>query len=312
MGVSGAWATKSQVGYTGAAKLGDGYHPIHGVRDQGRGRQIGAKTTLLPLGPPADVIASDYLDAGDLAWLCEDTYDASEEGQTSEHYRYLDDRPNWGEETPEFRGATRSPQMGEWTSWGVYNDLDPVDGFPLSGPTGGSMVALDIDHGEAMERQHAIAVPTMPVTGGWLTKARGAVAQPESQDPHAEGFVFTINTAEVQGPGKQSLNNDRAVGRGTDVRRTPILSRVAGMATKDYAKSLRTGGGPGTPDMYPYQQTAGYRRPFITRAAALPPDEDHQFNSMEGRVPIRRVIPADPYQGDLEDSGDVDAAGDWY
>lgn len=298
MAISGAWASRARQDYTGATKWGTGINPIHGVRDNGRGRVVGAKETLLPLGEPSDAVAPDLIDSVD--WLCEGPY--VDEQYAGETYRYQDERPRFDQTTPSFRGDTNSPAMGETTPWGVYFDANPDGDFPRPGPTGGTQVWLDVSHGERRERQHAIAVPTQPVTGGWLSKVRGAQAQAESQDPTQPGFVFTINNSTVQGPGLKSSTNDRAVARGTDAPRSAITSRTAGMVEKVYGRSFGMGGGSGTPDMQPFQ-TSGYRRPWFMRTAAAPPYEDHQYNEMEGRIPINRTMPADPYLGDPEADG---------
>lgn len=308
MGVSGAWALRARQDYTGASKWGNGYDPIHGVRDSGRGRVIGTRENLLPLGEPSDVVAQG-LTARDIDYVVEDYVVDHLPG---EWYRYEGEHPNWSATTPQFRDAIDgNPVMGEWASWGVYNDDDPSDIWPRPGPTGGMSSALDISHGEDIEQQYAIAVPTQPVAGGWRNKARGAQAQPEAQEASTPGLVWTINTAAIQGPGLKESANDRALQRGTDTPRTAVTSRVAGMVEKAYAQSFRMGGGPGAPDMYPRQLTAGLKRPFWTRQAAVPPDADYQFNTMEGRAALQRTVPPDPYQGDFEVGTDQTALADW-
>ncbi len=307
MGVSGTWQQRAAHDYTGATRWGDGYNPIHGVRDNGRGRVVGAHQTLLPLGEPSDSVA-EGLTGREIDWVCEDYVDGTMPG---EHFRYQDDLPRWNETTPQFRDVTTSPAMGEQPSWGVYNDSDPSDIWPLPGPTGGTQRWLDNSHGEDVEQQHAVAVPTPFVTGGWLSKQRGADAHTEAaQEPGQDRYQLAINTSPVQGQGVQSLDNQRAVQRGTDTPRTSILSRTAGMAEKAYARSFGMGGGPGTPDMQPFQQSAGLKRPWLTRVAALPPAEEHFMNTMEARVPIQRYTTPDPYQGDPE-VGPGDAGVDW-
>jgi hypothetical protein len=308
VGITGSWTQAARRDYTGAAKWGDGYHPIHGVRDPGRGRVVGTKTNLYPLGEPSDAVAAE-LTGREIDWIVEDyVIDAL----PAEHYRYQDEQPRWDSTTPSFRDATvGNPAMGEWTSWGVYNNDDPSDIWPRPGPTGG--MTLDTPHGEQVEQQRAIAVPTMPVTGGWLGKVRGAQALPESQEAGQPGLVWTINNATVQGPGLKELVNDRALARGTDTPRTSVLSRVAGMVEKRYGLSFGMGGGPGTPDMQPFQQSPGLKRPFFTRRPGLPPDEPHMFASMESRMPLQRATPADPWQGEPEVGPGTDAPvyGDW-
>lgn len=309
MGLTGLWAQRAASDYTGATKWGTGVNPIHAIPDMGRGRVIGTRQNPYPLGEPSGEVPSEFVDR-DVDWLPDDYAVTAIPGEV---FRYQGEHPDWGEVTPQFRDDTNGVVMGEQPSWGVYHDDNPVDGFPLPGPTGGMARWLDVSHGENVERQHAIAVPAGAVTGGWLGKVRGEPSAPESQEVGQEGFQWTLNNASRQGPGKQSLVNDRAVARGTDGPRSPILSRVAGATQKMYARSFEMGGGSGTPSMTPYQHTPGLRRPWFTRTAATPPDELHSMNTMEGRSPMVRTVPADPYQGP-ESAGDVgvsDIGPDW-
>lgn len=301
MGITGTWSARVQQAYTGPLKQGVGINPIHASRDGGRGRVIGTRENPIPLYEDDETATiGESFTSRDIDYVCEDYVDTPYAG---EDYRYQNDRPRWDKTTPDFRNEGVSQSMGEWIPWGVYNDTNGVDGFSRPGPTGGMNFHLDVSHGENHERQRAIAVPTMPVTGGWLSKVRGANALAESQDPTQPGYVFTINNASVQGPGlKQSLN-ERATARQTDATRSPITSRTAGMVEKVYARSFGMGGGPGTPDMRQQALTVGLRRPFFTRRPGLPPDETHFMNTMEGRVPIQRVMPSDPYVGDPETAG---------
>lgn len=322
MAISGTWSSRyaNAQAYTGAKRWGTGYNPIHEVRDN-PGRVTGIKENLYPLGdvsdaPPDALVYDDFYLGAD--WDGEEPY-------PDEVFRYQEEHPRWNEVTPQFRDSAESDAMGGPPSvpWGVYNDVNPVDGFPLPGPTGGMDPDLDVHHGEAEEHQHAIAVPTRGVSGGWLHKARGAVARAEYQDPAQPGYQFAITASEVQGQGVKALVNDRAVARGTDAPRESIQSRTAGMVIRQWPQSFGNGGGPGTADMFPFQQTAGLKRPFVSRHPGMPPFEEHYWNEMEGRVPLQRTVPPDPYQGDPEtagatggtgaiyDLGGDDAAADW-
>lgn len=298
MAIGGTWASRyaGAQSYTGARRWGTGYNPIHEVRDN-PGRVIGTRENLYALGEPSDAPGEQLLNADDYIVADWD----GEEPYPDEMFRYQDDEPRWGTPTETFRGDSVSDVMGEWAPWGPAY---PESGdFPYGGPTGGMSADLDVSHGEAEERQHAIAVPTRGLNGGWLNKARGALARPEAQDPGDPGYQLAIGTGSVQGQGLKSSSNERAVARGTDAAREPVQSRTAGMVVREFAKSFGMGGGAGTPDMYPFQQTAGLKRPFVSRRAALPPDEQHFMNEMEGRVPLQRTVPPDPYQGDPETAG---------
>lgn len=299
MGLSGTWVSQRRQSrdFAGSLKQGTGYHPIHEVRDTGSGRVTGTVDGFYPPGP--DVSVSPMITDPDVDWVVDDYGIPG----ADEDYRYQDEFPSWDVSTPEIRDSTHNRYSGEWAPWGVVNDPNPIDGFPLPGPTAGMSNNLDVDHGEITEQRRAINVPTMPVTGGWLSKQRGQVAQAEAQDPSQPGYTGTINTAAVQGPGKKTLDNARATGRGTDALRSAITSREAGQSVKSYAQSFAMGGGPGTPDMGQQGMTVGLRRPFLVRTAATPPDEAHAYNTMEGRYPIQRDVPPDPYQGGAEYGG---------
>lgn len=299
MAIGGTWSARyaNAQAYTGARRWGTGYNPIHEVRDN-PGRVIGTRENLYPLADPSGEVPGQIIspdDYVDVDWDGEQPY-------PDEVFRYQNDEPRWDKTTPQFRDATMdNPAMGEWAQWGpAYPESTD---FPLGGPSGGMAAGLDIGHGEAEERQHAIAAPTRGVSGGWLNKARGRPARPEAQDPSQPGYQLAINTGSVQGQGLKSSLNDRAVARGTDAAREPIQSRTAGMVFREFAKSFGMGGGPGTADMYPFQQTAGLKRPFVPRKAGLPPIEEHSWNEMEGRVPLQRTVPPDPFQGDPETVG---------
>jgi hypothetical protein len=309
MGITGQWAQRAAHDYTGATKWGHGYHPIHGDRSAGndRGRVIGTKTNVYPLGEPSDAVTASLTDVT-LDWVA---IDDSEHPLPGEWFRYQEDLPRWGTRSGQFRDATNSPAMGEQPAWGVYYDSDRTGEFPRPGPTGGMQTWLNVDHGEVEEQQRANVVPTRFVSGGWLGKVRGALAQEESQVSGQNGFVWTINNASVQGQGMQEMAKPWGVARGQDGPRTPIRSRTAGQTVKKYGLSFRMGGGSGTPDMTPFQLTAGLKRPWKTRHPALPPDELHHMNTLEGRVPIARAVPPDAYQGDPEVGPGDRVPGDW-
>jgi hypothetical protein len=309
MGISGTWAQRATGSYAGASKLGTGVNPIHGIRDSGDSRQTGTVLNLYPQGEPSGAVSEALAD--DIDWvggaeLVADTI-------PGEYFRYEEERPRWSARPEDYRGATNSPAMGEQPPWGItYPGRDSAPAHPLAGPTGGSGAYIDQSHGSDIERQTAIAVFGPGVRGGWMAKQHGQVLAAEAQDPADDGYVPAINTSWRQGMGVRSLDNDRAVARGTDRPRASIRSRSVGQYVKRYAMSFGMGGGPTTPDMAPINQTVGLRRPFLLRQAATARPENHAYNSMEGRVPIARTMPADPYPGDPEQGWDVPDGGDWY
>jgi len=317
MAISGTWAERyaNAQSYTGATRWGTGVNPVHALRDN-PGRVTGVKENLYPLGDASDAVADTIVGADDYVSADWD----GEEPYPDEVFRYQDSEPRWGTNTETFRGESNSDVMGEQPPWGpLYPESDD---FPLGGPTGGSQEWLDVPHGEAEEHQHAIAIPTQPVAGGWRNKARSALALAKDNTTQAVGdpsAQWAVNTGQVQGQGVKYLDNSRAVARGTDSARESILSRTAAMRAYSPAVSFQMGGGAGSPDMYPFQLTAGLKRPFTARQPGLPPEEEHYWNEMEGRYPLQRTVPPDPYQGDPEVTGTTggaaaiaDEGGDWY
>lgn len=303
MAISGSWNERyaNAAAYTGALRWGTGINPIHGVRDN-PGRVTGSKTNLYPLGEPSDGSPEVLIDADD--YVC-----AEWEGEfpyPDERFRYQEDFPKWNETTPQFRDAVNSPAMGENLPWGPAYP-ESAD-FPLGGPTMGMERALDVSHGDDTEQQHAIAVPTRGLQGGWRNKARSTAALARDEGAQLVGDPaqqWAVNTAQVQGEGLKFLDNERALARGTDSPRSSIQSRTAAMRAYSPATSFGMGGGAGTPDMQPYGQTAGLKRPWVVRQPTLPPYEEHTWNEMEQRAPLQRTVPPDPYQGDPETTGDT-------
>jgi len=176
-----------------------------------------------------------------------------------------------------------------------------VDGFPITGPPGGTEF-LAIRHASETELSHANATPYSDhqgVAGGWANKQRGAQLEAKVSDP----IQLEINASYHQVHNESS--NAHAVARhvpgiGGDDPRTPIKARTAGMKVKHYARGV---------DMFPRQQDLPYR-PFFYRSAGVPPAEQHFMNTMEGRAPIQHSVSPDPYQGDYSGTAQ-DEASNW-
>jgi len=278
--ISGLWASRQQgQDYSDAGKWGDGYHPIHESRDAGRGRAINSKLSAAPEGDPAPIDMGEFVDAP-IDWLG-DSYSDGQDG--SDDYPYMGQRgPRWGD-----CNDRDDTDPNSSVPWGA--DAEPV-----------RATSFGVDR----ERQTPVMGFGGPVSGGWANKSRGALALSEAQAVPRNGYQLGINTSDVQGQGVRTMANERAVTRGTDDPRAEIRSRTAGQVLKEYALSFSMGGGPAAPDMSQQPLSVGLKRPFFFRTAATPPDEDHQYNEMESRTPIMRSVPADPWTGDAEDSGD--------
>jgi hypothetical protein len=287
--IAGTWkagaVTPSE--YTGAARWGTGINPIHAVRD-GTGRPTATKEPLIAGDPQTDMVPEDIIGPSLWGYSAEDAaYYAGED------YRYLlEDHPNWGDN--ETGRADRDgdimteglyPQPEGFPAWGPYNDDNPMDGFPISGPPGGAGIRSYSD-GAAVEFNHSIAVPTPGWRGGWRNKAHGQVQEAEGSAPSQ--YEITTSMTQLH----QTRVNTAATVRGTDDPRAPIESRLTGQKIKDYAKSSGMGGGPGTPDMKPVTQALPYR-PWFFRTAGLPPPPDTTYGTMTGFEPIERTVPVD-------------------
>jgi hypothetical protein len=270
----------------GATRWGTGINPIHGVRDPGS-RETGVKANLLPLGDGGTVTMPDEL-------LGAEQWGYSSEDQAAyagEDYRYMiDDHPNWGDgsvgradRTGQIMNAGTYPDPTGFPEWGPHGTADPD--FPLpSSPGGADLRAYSA--GWDVEKLNMIAVPTPGWRGGWVNKAHGLVEESEGPDPKQ----LTINTGDNQL--HRSLDNGRAVTRGTDDARQGIATRLTGMKVKHYAQSSGMGGGPGTPDMRPQPSNLPYR-PWFYRSAGVPPPPDTTYGTMTSFEPIERTLPSD-------------------
>ena len=132
----------------------------------------------------------------------------------------------------------------------------------------------------------------------------------------ALGFVCASRSVERIRAADPANMLDRIKDLGKQVRDAWAIARAATLppAYGDVRNVTLAGmgGGPGTPDMAPFQQTAGLKRPWLTRVASLPPTEPHFMNTMEQRIPLQRATSPDPYQGDPEiGAGDAGVPAEW-
>jgi hypothetical protein len=284
MAVSGSWAARN---FTGASKWGTGINPVHAIRDQGRGRQYGLHQPVP--GHDLQPAPEELMDHEDWGYCAADYYG----GEAEAGVRAVYDRPGWGEHVNRDDIPSDWPETGERQS------------------AAGSAAFHAVPHESQEEAGRAVAVFREPVNGGWLNKARGEVNRPVTSHPRQ----YEINTSWVQGAGIGVMRNERAVARGTDDPRSEIQSRDAGMVVKSWAKSYGMGGGPGAPDMRPYQQSS-LKRPFYFRTPGLPPAEVHSMNTIEGRQPLAYVAPDNPDTGSPATQDPADgygyAEGDYF
>jgi hypothetical protein len=299
MAVAGNWlaSTVTPSEYAGAARWGTGVNPVHAIRDEGPGRG----PTKIPLGKMAgsDIVPDNLTDVRLYGFEDEDT-----QYYVGEDYRYLEnDHPNWGETSslrPDRDARIMAPDGTEpvptgFPEWGPHFDDNPVDGFPVGGPPGGSQLR-SVAEGADIEHLRAVAVPSGAVTGGWLNKTHGEVLESTTSDPSQ--YEMTTSMTQLH----KVRANTAAVIRVTDDPRSDIGTRLTGQKVKSYAMSSGMGGGPGTPDMAPVAQDLPFR-PWYFRSAALPPPPDTTYGTMTAFEPMERVPPVDA--GELVTTSEV-------
>jgi hypothetical protein len=192
---------------------------------------------------------------------------------TLNSYIEYDDRPNWGEQPPEFRGDAdgQPPAMGN----------DPAD----TASTGINNAFRQRKGGAYRLRKKLVdAFPSETVTEGWRNKPKGYPANSQPSDDSQ----LTMQTSMQQR--YRSRNNQHAVDRGTDDPREPIHSRVVGQKMKIYSGEERHY------DMFPYQATE-IQRPFWLRTAGTGNPDMMAPNEMFVNTPVQRVPPSDPSLG---------------
>jgi hypothetical protein len=188
-----------------------------------------------------------------------------------------DDRPQWAEVTPQFRNKTHGmPSLGSPGAV-VANFRSLKDGafriFRSRTRTFG-----DVSYQE----------PSETVTEGWRNKPHG---QPANSNPSDDSQLI-VQTSQVQR--YQMRNNANAVTRGTDVARAGIASLVTGQKLKVYS------GGERHYDMEPREADPNMLRAFWFRTAGTGRTGDMLPNTMYTTVPLQRIPPAEPGQGQAE------------
>jgi hypothetical protein len=275
---SGTWASKNiqfagdLQPYATATVWGTGIDPIHGnygqsgppLRITGREGEEGSAgyegRQTRPSTVPGELIPTEL-------WgyrTVDNTYN---------DYIEYDDRPNWGEQPPEFRGNADGQPSG------MQND-------PADTATTGVNSQFRQRKGGAFRfnKKRPDSYPSETVTEGWRNKPKGYPADSQTSDPSQ----YEMQTSMQQR--YRSRNNDHAVARATDDPREPIHSRVVGQKLKIYSGEERHY------DMFPYQAEE-IQRPFWFREAGTGDPNMMAPNEMFVATPVQRVPPADPSLG---------------
>ena len=266
--ISGRWTRLNTVPYESAAKWGSGINPVHenyeGIPLRVEGRLGQDPKRQHPASSTPGFTELNYPWGVDEADAQPYPYDAVS--------FIKDDRPDWTETTPQFRGTARYPS---WNAPGMVKARFRAmwDG------------ARDKDY------KHGNQIPNETVSEGWLNKPTG---QPANAVP-SDTSQYEIQTSMTQRYKVRS--NTAAVARGTDVARSQISSRVVGQKLKVYSGEERHY------DMAPYQQDQ-ILRPFWYRTAGTGRQYEMKSNAVQFVSPIQRTPPPDPSLGVTDTSLD--------
>jgi hypothetical protein len=138
-------------------------------------------------------------------------------------------------------------------------------------------------------------VPTETVSEGWINKLASGFDIGQSADDVVPSDPAQYERQTSMQQRHKTLNNDRAILRGTDEARTSIGSRIVPMKVKVYS------GGQRHYDMFPFQ-IDDMPRPFWYRRAATGRPWELRPNEMYVTEPLQRTPPPDPSLGPPETS----------
>lgn len=271
---------QAPVPYSNATKWGTGINSVHAINDNPPRNSGNIKAKLSPaekamLNSPGLIeyaapwgYNQEDLSINGLGYF--------QEGFTQDSW------PSWDETTQTTRDRisnSESHPLGE--SREDYNALRAQWGGAYSG--------------DVPPRDGSNQLPYETVSEGWVNKPasgmnKGMVANAKP----ADGSQVFVQTSMVQR--YKSLNNDRALQRGTDEPRTTIQSRVVPMKEKDYSDSQNR-----RYDMFP-RQIDQILRPFKYRTFGTGPQGYMVPNNQYIIDAIQRTPPADPSSGVTDQS----------
>ena len=332
--ISGAWARKFQlqVPYVDARKWGTGINPVHSQYG-GPGRPSNPKLDANQLDqgrtPTNFAVSQDFVEYGpyygyhpeDVAGL--DVFNQPEwQGEYGSGLVNTEAHPNYqSPDAPSHGPITMGGQSGApgpvnpavevnrafipaWTSrpWQFVNKarLHSIRAGETEADTG------------IAQRGVSSVIPMETVNEGWVNKgSSGDIAPGEVPDDNitiSSTNQYERNTSMQQR--HKTLNNERAMERGTDEARTDVASRIVAMKVKYF--SGQEPFVPGQPDtyraydMFPYQ-IDDIPRPFTYRTAGTGPQGYLTVNEQFMRTPLQRQPPPDPSMGvpetDLAETG---------
>jgi hypothetical protein len=188
---------------------------------------------------------------------------------------------------------------GDWPDWSETTvqtraNVDPREQPPWGTPGLQTTALLRYgardDDSEASEQ-----IPTETVSEGWVNKPASGMKHGQSGDEvvTSDPSQYEVQTSMTQR--HKTLNNDRALLRGTDDPRESIASRITPMKLKLYSGQQRHY------DMFPYQ-IEDKPRPFWYRTAGTGRQFEMAPNEMYVIEPIQRTPPPDPTLGPPEET----------
>jgi hypothetical protein len=279
---------QAPVPYSNATVWGTGVNPVHAINDNPPRNSGSLKADISPAQQAIN--ASPGFTEYSAPWGY-NPEDISIEGvgYYQEGFRQ-DDWPSWDETTRNTRdriGPTESRPWGE--SREDYNALRAQWGGAYSG--------------DSPPRTGTDILPNETVSEGWVNKPASGMHKgmiPNAK-PADDSQVFVV-TSMVQR--NKTLNNTRALQRGTDEPRTSIKSRIVPMKEKIYSGEERHY------DMFP-RQIDQILRPFKYRTAGTGPARYMVPNNQYIIDAIQRTPPADPSSGEPDTSLSQSEAQGW-
>lgn len=319
--LTGAWSRKYQlqVPYVDARKWGTGISPVHRLYGgPGRGYNPKLDVNQLDGRTPANfAVAQEYVEGTEWGYQSEDVAGldvfSMPEWSTGNSGKLNDAAyPDWESPSAETAGTIGDPPAGgapgpkdpsveinrafipEWASrpWQFTNKarLRSIRAGETEADTGWA------------QRGVSSQIPVEDVATGWINKgSTGGIDPGEIPDDNVMPSAYAQYERQTSmQQRKLSLENDRAVSRGTDESRSSIPSRLVPMKLRQFSGEIPFE--PGVEetyrsyDMFPYQ-IDDIPRPFIYRTAGTGPQRYLETNEQWTRTPMQRTPPPDPSMG---------------
>lgn len=273
---SGSWlsqARRDTLEYQTARVWGTGVHPIHGTR-----MGVGRNDATAPDATAADVAVAEI--------------GTEDYGYNPEDIAGLD---YFASPVLATEGMPFEPDQWPSPEENIRHDI-PFNGQRPLG-AGGRFKAFihSVRTGARNDNQWrgiSTQIPVETVNEGWLNKPSTGmdIGDPADSEPSDNSQIFVM-TSQVQR--NKTLDNDRAMMRGTDQAREAIPSRIVPMKVKEYSEGKRHY------DMFPFQ-IEDIPRPFSYRTAGTGPRYYLLPNEQWQVTALQRTPPPDPSMGTVD------------